>query len=60
MLFYGNYENGKRYICAYDEKKHGAPRVISEDITFIYHNSISVYRIYKTEREAMSGSWGEV
>ena len=27
MLFYGNYENGKRYICAYDEEKHGTPRV---------------------------------
>ena len=26
MLFYGKYENGKRYICAYDEEKHGAPR----------------------------------
>lgn len=21
MLFYGKYENGRRYICAYDEKK---------------------------------------
>ena len=23
MLFYGKYENGQRYICAYDEEKHG-------------------------------------
>ena len=59
MLFYGNYENGKRYICAYDEEKHGSPRVISDDLTFIYRNSISVYRVYKTEQEAMAGSWGK-
>lgn len=32
MLFYGKYENGKRYICAYDEGKHGVPRVISDNI----------------------------
>ena len=59
MLFYGNYENGKRYICAYDEEKHGSPRIISNDLTFIYHNSISVNRVYKTEPEAMAGSWGK-
>lgn len=29
MLFYGKYENGRRYICAYDEEKHGTPRVVS-------------------------------
>lgn len=59
MLFYGKYENGQRYICAYDEVKHGSPRVVSDDLTFIYRNSILVYRIYKTEREAMADSWGK-
>ncbi len=59
MLFYGKYENGRRYICVYDEKKYGTPRVISDDLTFIYRNSISVYRVYKTEREAMVGSYGK-
>ena len=59
MLFYGKYENGRRYICAYDEKKHGAPRVVANDLTFVYHNSISVNRVYKTEREAMAGSWSK-
>lgn len=54
MLFYGNYENEKRYICAYDEEKHGSPRVVSDDLTFIYHNSVSVNRVYKTEQEAMT------
>lgn len=29
MLFYGKYENGRRYICAYDEEKHGTPRVVT-------------------------------
>lgn len=51
MLFYGKYENGRRYICAYDEEKHGTPRVVSDDLTFIYHNSVSVNRVYKTERK---------
>lgn len=59
MLFYGKYENGKRYICAYDEEKHGSPRVISKDLTFLYYNSVMVNHVYKTEREAMAGSWGK-
>lgn len=59
MLFYGKYENGKRYICAYDEEKHGMPRVISDDLTFLYYNSVMVNHVYTTEREAMAGSWGK-
>lgn len=57
MLFYGKYENGWRYICAYNEEKHGMPRVVSDCLTFIYHNSVSVNRVCKTEREAMADSW---
>lgn len=59
MLFYGKYENGRRYICAYDEKKHGAPRVVSNNMTYLYHNSIIVNRVYTTEQEAMINSWGK-
>lgn len=59
MLFYGKYENGKRYICAYDEKKNGSPRVVSDSLTFLYYSSIVVNRVYKTEREAMADSWGK-
>ena len=59
MLFYGKYENCKRYICAYDEEKHGTPRVVSDNLTFIYHNSVMVNRVYKTEREAMKNTWGK-
>lgn len=59
MLFYGKYENGQRYICAYDEEKHGYPRVISDSLTFIYHNSIIVKCVYDTEAEAVAsyGMW---
>ena len=59
MLFYAKHENGRRYICAYDEEKHGLPRVVSDNLTFTYHNSIMVNRVYKTEREAMAKSWGK-
>ena len=59
MLFYGKYENGQRYICAYDEEKHGAPRVVSDHWTYLYHNSVIVNRVHKTEREAMADSWGK-
>ena len=59
MLFYGKYENGRRYICAYDEEKHGSPRVVLDNLIFIYHNSVSVNRVYQTEREAMAGSYGK-
>ena len=59
MLFYGKYENGKRYICAYDEEKHGAPRVVSDHWAYLYHKSVIVNRVYKTEREAMADSWGK-
>lgn len=59
MLFYEKYENGRRYVCAYDEEKHGAPRVISDNLTFIYHNSIIVNCVYNTEAEAVAsyGMW---
>lgn len=59
MLFYGKCENGKRYVCAYDAEKYGSPRVVSDSLTFIYHNSVVVNRVYKTEREAMAGIWGK-
>lgn len=59
MLFYGKYENGKRYICTYDEEKYGAPRVVSDNLAFIHHNAIMINRAYKTEREAMADSWGK-
>lgn len=59
MLFYGKYENGQRYVCAYDEEKHGAPRVVSDSMTFVHHNSIIVNRVYNTEAEAVAsyGMW---
>ena len=59
MLFYEKYEHGQRYLCASDEEKDGAPRVVSDNLTFIYHNSVMLNRLYKTEREAIKNIWGK-
>ena len=59
MLYYGEYSNGRRYVRAYDEEKHGAPRVVG-DTVFLYHNSIcgSAKCIFPTEEAALT-SWGK-
>lgn len=59
MLFYAKYENGQRYICEYDEREHGAPRIVSDNWAYIYHKSVIVNRVYKTESEAMVDAWGK-
>ena len=53
MLFYGKYENGKRYICAYDEEKHGMPRVVSPDMTFLYRGSLITSSVYNSLEDAI-------
>ena len=30
MLYYSEYSNGRRYVHAYDEEKHGAPRIMGK------------------------------
>lgn len=30
MFYYCKYLNGRRYVRAYDDEKHGAPRVVSD------------------------------
>ena len=59
MLYYGEYSNGRRYVRAYDEEKHGAPRVVGKS-AFLYHGSISVNadNIFTTESAALAG-WGK-
>lgn len=52
MLFYGKYENGQRYICAYDEKKNGLRQV--GKMFFLYHNAVICRAVYHTEAEAMA------
>ena len=59
MLFYGKYENGKRYICAYDEEKHGMPRVVSPDTVFLYHGALCTPRVYNSEADALATAWGK-
>ena len=60
MLFYGKYENGQRYICAYDEEKHGAPRVDNlqyratgkeswEQSQYFWYNGKKTCELYNTE-----------
>ena len=59
MLYYGEYLNGRRYIRAYDEEKHGAPRIAGKS-AFLYHRSIitNADNIFTTEEAALA-SWGK-
>lgn len=59
MLYYGEYVNGRRYVRAYDEEKHGAPRIVG-DTVFLYHNTIcgSADGIFSTEEDVLA-SWGK-
>lgn len=51
MLYYGEYSNGRRYVRAYDEEKHGALRFVGKS-AFLYHGSIIVSKenIFNTEK----------
>ena len=59
MLYYGEYSNGRRYVRAYDEEKHGAPRIVGNTL-FLYHNTIcrNADDIFPTEEAALA-SWGK-
>ena len=59
MLYYGECLNGRRYVRAYDEKKHGAPRIAGNTV-FLYHNTVcgSADNIFTTESAALA-SWGK-
>ena len=59
MLYYGEYLNGRRYVRAYDEEKHGVPRIAGNTV-FLYHNTVcgSAGNIFSTEEAALA-SWGE-
>ena len=59
MLYYCEYSNGRRYVRLYDEKKHGAPRVVGKS-AFLYHGSVIVSKenIF-TNEEAVLASWGK-
>lgn len=59
MLYYGEYLNGRRYVHAYDEEKHGAPR-IGGKLAFLYRGAVSVNaeNIFTMEEAALA-SWGK-
>lgn len=60
MKYYASYkpEMGKTHIVAYDEVKRGAPRIVNAHLTFLYHNAISLDRVYDTVAEALRGCCG--
>ena len=59
MFYYNEYAHGRRYVRAYDEEKHGAPRIVGK-LAFLYHGSIIVNadNIFTTESAALAG-WGK-
>ena len=61
MFYYCSYSNGRRYVRAYDDTKHGVPRIVSDTTTFLYHNSVMVSRVFPSERAALAwwGEWSE-
>ena len=59
MLYYCEHSNGRRYVRAYDEEKHGNPRIVGKS-AFLYHGSVIVNAdtIFTTESAALT-SWGK-
>lgn len=59
LISFGSWQEAKADAENPRNWRDGKPRVISDDLTFIYHNSVMVNRMYKTESEAMAGSYGK-
>ena len=59
MLYYDEYLNGRRYVRAYDEEKHGTPRIAGKS-AFLYHGFVitNADNIFTTESDALL-SWGK-
>ena len=59
MLYCCEYSNGRRYVRAYDEEKHGAPRIVGKS-AFLYHGSVitNADNIFTTESAALAW-WGK-
>ena len=59
MFFYTDYNpaTDTRRILSYDAKKHGMPRVVSPDLTFLYHGSLCTQRVYNSEADALATAW---
>ena len=61
MFFYADYNpaTDTRSVLSYDEKKHGVPRVVSPDLTFLYHGSLCTRRVYNSEADALATAFGK-
>ena len=59
MFYYAEYSNGRRYVRAYDEEKHGTPRIAGKS-AFLYRGSVitNADNIFTTESAALA-SWGK-
>ena len=55
MLYYCEYSSGRHYVRAYDEEKHGAPRIAGKS-AFLYRGSIitNADNIFTTESAALA------
>ena len=60
MLFYADYNpaTDTRSVLSYDEQKHGMPRVVSPDLTFLFQGSLITSRVYNSAEDALL-SWGK-
>ena len=61
MFFYADYNpaTDTRSVLSYDEKKHGMPRVVSPDLTFLYHGTLCTRRVYNSESDALATAYGK-
>ena len=60
MFYYADYNpaTDTRSVLSYDEKKHGASRVVSHDTVFLFHGSLITSRVYNRAEDALL-SWGK-
>ena len=61
MFYYTDYNpaTDTRSVLSYDEKKHGMPRVVSPDLTFLYRGSLITSSVYNSEADALATAWGK-
>nr|DAO37126.1 MAG TPA: hypothetical protein [Caudoviricetes sp.] len=61
MFYYAGYNpaTDTRSVLSYDEQKHGAPRIVSSDLVFLYHGALCTRRVYNSEADVLAGAWGK-
>ena len=60
MFYYADYNpaTDTRSVLSYDEQKHGMPREVSPDLTFLYRGALCTRRVYNSAEDALM-SWGK-